>query len=98
MSLKSSEIKQYFKKLGIPVRVRTVACKHPFAQIWIESEKTAGFGGPIIYKYEFPLELRVKLLKIIYGENFEWCERGNAGNVRPNSISVNENEWRKLIG
>lgn len=83
--MKSSEIKQYFKKIGIPVKVRTVACKRPFAQVWIES--ATNYPQPITYKYEFPLEMRQKLLRIIYGENCEFAAGGSAGNVRAHDFS-----------
>ncbi len=92
--MKSSEIKQYFKKLGIPVRVRIVACKHPFAHVWIEP--ATKHPDALSYDHIFPLELRQKLLRIIYG-NVEWTAGGNAGNVSQVGLSFSADEWNKLI-
>lgn len=89
--IKSSDIKSYFKKIGIPVRVRTVACKNPFFQVWIETIKTdSGF----VYKHEFPLDLRQSLLKVVYGENCDFAAGGSAGNIRPYSLSFTIQEWQ----
>lgn len=96
--MKSSDIKQYFKKIGIPVRVRTVDCKRSFAQVWIETaEDISGNQMGNVYKYEFPLDMRQKLLRIIYGEDCPFAERGSAGNVRAHDFSVSAEEWEKLI-
>lgn len=88
----SSQIKKHFNNLNIPVKVRTVACKHPFVQVWIESaDRGIGHDNNIV----FPLEMRKKLLSIIYGPDFQ--NDGAAGNVQKYSISVNEREWNLLI-
>jgi hypothetical protein len=103
----SAEIKQYFKKLGIPVRVRTVAVKNPFVQVWIESTgdiKTPEYPyGKMVYDHEFPIGLRQNLLKIIYGNDFPekqkalGCSDSSAGNVQSNRLSFSESEWRELM-
>jgi hypothetical protein len=99
----STEIKQYFKTIGIPVSVNTVAVKHPFVQVWIKSEPYTNHREPLRYNYEFPVALRQKLLVIIYGSNFVaqqkavGCSDSAAGNIRAHSLSVTENEWRQLM-
>lgn len=88
--IKSSDIKSYFKKIGIPVRVRTVACKRPFFQVWIESAEQ----NRMVFNHEFPLDLRQSLLKVVYGENCEFAAGGSAGNIRPYSLSFTIQEWQ----
>lgn len=93
----SAEIKKHFKSIGIPVRVNTVAVKNPFVQVWIEPEKNPDFRAPLKYNQEFPLAMRQKLLRVIYGEDCQFAEGGNAGNVRSHSMSFHESEWRKTL-
>lgn len=47
----------------------------------------------------FPLELRVKALELVYPESRGafWVQSGNAGNVHPNSISLNPAQWEALL-
>lgn len=90
----ASAIKSYFRKLNIPVRVRTGVSKHPFICAWIQSENNP---RELIYKYDFPMDLRVKALKIVYGADCKFAERGDAGNVNAHSISMHEKEWIELL-
>lgn len=83
----STEIKRYFKALGIEVRVKTGTSKHPFISAWIDRENAINF----------PLEIRQKLLRIIYGANCTFAESGNAGNVMVKSLACHEKEWRELL-
>ena len=94
--MKANEIKSYFRKLGIPVRVRIVAVKRPFAQVWIQGDM-GNYLVPLKYSFEFPLALRQKLLRIVYGQDCNFADGGNAGNVRPYSLSFSVDEWAKLI-
>tara|TARA_R100001015_G_C4635138_1_gene203623 strand:- start:8144 stop:8440 length:297 start_codon:yes stop_codon:yes gene_type:complete len=45
----------------------------------------------------FPIEMRERMLKIIYGENFE-SDRWVAGNVSPHMVSLRPYEWLDLMG
>ncbi len=46
----------------------------------------------------FPIEMRERMLKIIYGENFESRnDRWIAGNVSPHMVSLRPTEWVKLM-
>ena len=46
----------------------------------------------------FPIEMRERMLKIIYGENFESRnDRWIAGNVSPHMVSLRPTEWLKLM-
>jgi len=93
----SAEIKKYFRKIGIPVRTRTVAVKNPFVQVWIEAHYGSGGLGDLRYFQEFPLNLRQNLLRIIYGNNSPLAENGIAGNVQKHSLSVTQKEWYDLM-
>lgn len=93
----STEIKKHFKSIGIPVRVNTVAVKNPFVQVWIQPENIRHNCEPLKYSFEFPLAMRQKLLRVIYGEDCQFAEGGNAGNVRSHSMSFHESEWRKIL-
>lgn len=83
----STEIKRFFKNLGIDVRVKTGLSKHPFISAWIDRDNLI----------EFPLEIRQKLLRIIYGADCKFAESGNAGNVSIKSLACHEKEWRELM-
>lgn len=91
--MKASLIKQFFKqKYNIPVRVEN--SKH-FVGIRIVPEKEVSIYEPLKYKYEFPLEMRQKMLSIIYGPK-DWTASGNAGNIRPHSLALSHAEWEKF--
>ena len=91
--MKAAEIKKFFKeKFGIPVRVRTVAVKDPFVQVWIESEG-AGHEQPR-YNHQFPEVVDTALLKAIYGENTTITFP--AGNATLHSLSMHAHEWEAV--
>lgn len=93
--MKASEIKKFFKdNFGIPVRVRTVAVKHPFAQVWIENQEP-DHRKPLRYDHEFPAELGQRLLDIIYGGQTENI-RFPAGNVERHRMSFSAEQFDKL--
>lgn len=93
MEITSAILKQFFKSVGIPVRVRSL---NSFVQVWIQSEPYVNHRDPLVYKYEFPLTFRVKCLEIIY-PGMAGNERGNAGNVNPHSISMSREQWVKAL-
>ena len=46
----------------------------------------------------FPIEMRERMLKVIYGDDFEnKTGRWVAGNVAPHMVSMRPNEWVKLM-
>ena len=90
----STQIKQFFAKLGYKVRVRTGLGKGKWLNAWIPSEP----GGHVLVYTQpaFPLELRIECLKIIY-PNSPTCWSGNAGNVRGYDIAMHEREWVQIL-
>ena len=89
--MKAAEIKQFFKKhFDIPVRVRTVAVKRPFVQIWIPC------GDGMTYSHRFPDQLGNHCVKIIYGADSTLANQNWAGNTQPYSLSLDAEEWAKL--
>lgn len=93
--MKSAEIKQFFKKhFNIPVRVRTVAVKTPFVQVWIPS--TSKNHEPLKYDHAFPATLGKQLLKIVYPNSPTLQAQTWAGNIGAYSLSMNESEWLQL--
>ncbi len=94
----AAELKRFFKeKLGVTgVRVRTIPCKAKWMEVWIPSER--GVGDKLVYTQTIPLAFRQLCLKIVYPNVTEpWIESGNAGNVKPHSISMLPAEWDRAL-
>jgi len=86
----STLIKQLFTRLGYKVRVNTGTGKGRWICAWIPCRR-----GRMTLQYdqpEFPLDLRIACLKIVY-PNSPTCWSGNAGNVRNYMIAMVESEW-----
>lgn len=81
----STQIKQFFKSKGIAIRVKTST---HFISCFIERDKQS---------LVFPLEYRREMLKIIYGNDCNFAENGNAGNIRPTNLAMLGNEWEKFL-
>ena len=81
----TTEIKQFFKtEFNLTVSAHKGLSKNPFYRV------NAGHyqdGTP-----KFPLEVRIGLLRAIYGEK-EWIQSGAAGNIMPHSMAFHEKEW-----
>ena len=92
MELTAATLKQFFKSKGIPVRVKS---NTSYVQVWIQCEDN-GPRGPLVFKYEFPLEFRVKCLEIIY-PGMKGNENGSAGNIGAYSLSMHRHEWIKAL-
>lgn len=83
----SARIKSFFKSKGISVNVKTGVAKNPFISCSLVNWKTESF----------PLEYRREMLKMIYGADCSFAAEGNAGNIRPNSLAMQEKEWEKFL-
>ena len=92
--MNSTYFKRFFKAMGIPVRVRTCGS---FFQIWISPVEQNNHLALLKYAHEFPLELRQRLLRGIYGQGCTFAEGGNAGNVRPYSLVISKKEWESAL-
>ena len=88
-------IKTFFKNVHGLKLVR-VKSNTSFIQAWIQSEPYVNVRDPLVFKEEFPLEIRVKALKIIY-THCESFEKGNAGNINGHSMAMHRDQWEKLI-
>ena len=88
-------IKDFFKnRHGLKlVRVRS---NTSFVQAWIQSEPSTNYRDPLVFKEQFPLDVRVKALEIIY-PNSPISTNGNAGNINGHSMSMHRDQWEKLI-
>jgi hypothetical protein len=98
MATATNQIKQFFKRQGIPVRVRTVPVKHRFYQVWIEWEKfQAGTVIPnhirkaaVCCEYNKTPE-DFKAMNILNPENI------NYGNTSPNRLTLDETNLEKFF-
>lgn len=94
--MKSHEIKKFFKQLKIEVKARN--SKH-FMNVWIAPSPNDDIRAPLHYPHEFPVNLREKMLKIIYGG--KWVSLpgrlGNAGNINNHSMAASQKEWEILV-
>lgn len=96
--MNSKTVKKFCKeKLGLEVRVRTIASKAAWIEAWIPSKRQ---GMDLVYSKEFPVNFREACLRRVYGEDTcktfvdrGWC----AGNVSKHSISLLPGEWELVI-
>jgi len=79
----TTEIKQFFlNECNLTVRASKGVSKNPFYSVRLE------YRG----KDEFPFNVRLGLLRAIYGEK-EFIQRGSAGNIDLYSLAFHEKEW-----
>lgn len=88
-------IKNFFKNRHGLKLVRVRSNTH-FVQAWIASEPYTNHREPLVFKEQFPLDVRVKALEIIYPK-MAGNERGIAGNINPHSMSMHRDQWEKLM-
>jgi len=82
----SSEIKKFFKEeFNLTVSCHKGLSKNPFYRV------NAGHYGDNSPK--FPLNVRISMLKAIYGEK-DFIQNGNAGNIMPHSMAFKQSEWQ----
>lgn len=94
----STQIKQFFAKLGYKVRVRTGTGKSRWISAWIPCDNSPENRFKLVYTQpEFPLDLRIECLKIVY-PNSPTLWTGYAGNIRSYDIAMQEPDWVKLLG
>tara|TARA_Y100000004_G_C8931106_1_gene420004 strand:+ start:861 stop:1163 length:303 start_codon:yes stop_codon:yes gene_type:complete len=89
----SRQVKALLKEKGIAVKyIRSITGKRAGKNVTHYIEARSGSLTEI-----FPVELRERMLKIIYGENFESKNgRWVAGNVSPHMVSMRPAEWDAL--
>lgn len=90
MEITATNLKKFFKGMGLPVRGNS--SKH-YVRVWIDYEV---IDKKIVYSHEFPLEFRVKCLNVIY-PGMQGNERGSAGNVSAHGIAMGREEWKKVL-
>ncbi len=93
MEITATNIKNFFKAMGVVVRVKS---NTHYVQVWISAEPSADYRQPLVFKYSFPLEFRVKCLEVIY-PGMKGNERGNAGNIQEHSLAMRREEWAKVL-
>ena len=85
------KLKPYLQKLfKVPIRVKVI--KQANHNPWIDV-RVARFGKDII-----PNDFRVKAAKVIGARGVRDWDNVNYGNIRVNSISLQADDWKKLLG
>ena len=85
------KLKPYLQKLfKVPIRVKVI--KQANHNPWIDVRVTR-FGKDII-----PNDFRVKAAKVIGARGVRDWDNVNYGNIRVNSISLQADDWKKLLG
>jgi hypothetical protein len=93
----STQIKQFFAKMGLKVRVRTGTGKGRWLSAWIPCDNSPENRHKLVYTQPpFPLDLRVACLKLVYPDS-PTCWSGNAGNVRSYDIALHDTEWQTIL-
>jgi len=84
--MESKEIKKFLPKGG---KVRSITGTKNGKKVvhYIQAMNPLGFN----------LETRQMALKVIYGENCEFAERGAGGNISQYYMSMSPMEWMKLF-
>lgn len=97
-----AELKKLLKTLGYNVKIRTVAVKHPFIQVWIAQDENINWSE----RQLFDNSLRLIVLKIYYNvetdEQLSFLnilDKNNIcyGNIRDTSFSLDVNAIPGLI-
>lgn len=93
--MKSNDIKAEFKKLGIPVVVRTIPSTRP--NKWIDASiRPKILPTGCVFNHSFSEELRRKALAIVYGAEFA-SKQSTGGNIGMYSITLHASEWAQLF-
>lgn len=86
------------KALKMPIKAW--ARRHGITPSQISIQSSAGKVGYITVMIdrhlEFPLEERIRALKIIYPKN-ESCWSGSAGNIRSNMMTMIPSQWERFV-
>ena len=91
--MNSRQVKSWLKNQGVTVKhIRSISGKRNGQRVVHYIEARAGSLPEI-----FPIEMRERMLKVIYGDNFDnRYGRWGAGNVSPHMVSMRPIEWLKL--
>jgi len=91
--MNSRQVKSWLKNQGVPVKhIRSIGGKRNGQRVVYYIEARAGSLTEI-----FPIEMRERMLKIIYGDNFDNRNgRWIAGNISPHMASMTPIQWMKL--
>lgn len=90
----SAQVKKWLKAQGVEVkRIRSINGKRGGKTVTHYIEARSGSLSPI-----FPIEMRERMLKITYGEDFvsvngHWV----AGNIRPHMVLMHPLRWAALM-
>ena len=85
------KLKPYLQKLfKVPIRVKVI--KQANHNPWIDV-RVARFGKDII-----PNDFRVKAAKVIGARGVRDWDNVNYGNIRVNSVALQSDDWKKLLG
>lgn len=96
--MNSKQIKAEFKKLGIPVAVRTIPSVK--ADKWVEARIRPQVlpGRELFFSSHFEQALRRKALAVVYGADFAIkSPAAAAGNIGAHSITLFESQWSQLF-
>ena len=88
------QVKKWLKEKGINVKhSRSITGTRKGKRVTHYIEMRSGSLAEI-----FPVEIRERMLKTIYGEDFESKNgRWVAGNVSPHMVNMRPVEWKKLM-
>jgi len=97
--MKATELKKLLKaRYGVTCRVSTGTGKGGWITAWVPSdESNNGFDLLTYSRPAFPLEFRQRCLRAVYGQDCNFAENGNAGNIRPYSIAMVRREWEQVL-
>lgn len=86
-------IRQYGKRIKGEVRFESGKGNGEWVAIRIRPIPNKDFRAPLEWPDVFPLEDRIKALKIIYGEDCKFAENGSAGNIDQHSMAMSARQW-----
>tara|TARA_R100001509_G_scaffold69400_1_gene38534 strand:- start:7892 stop:8182 length:291 start_codon:yes stop_codon:yes gene_type:complete len=91
--MNSRQVKSWLKNQGVPVKhIRSISGKRNGQRVVHYIEARSGSLQEM-----FPIEMRERMLKIIYGDDFESKNgRWIAGNISPHMASMTPIQWMKL--
>ena len=97
--MKATDLKRLLKaKYGVTCRVSTGTGKGGWITAWVPSDASNNGFDPLTYSSPpFPLDFRQKCLRAVYGQDCNFAENGNAGNIRPYSIAMVRREWEQVL-
>ena len=97
--MKATDLKRLLKaKYGVTCRVSTGPGKGGWIIAWVPSDASNNGFDPLTYSSPpFPLDFRQKCLRVIYGQDCNFTDGDNAGNIRPYDIAMIPREWEQVL-